>query len=755
MADQPPQPPAAGRDAGPPAGTSPAPPPAAEPAEGAQPTPAADAPAVDSAPDDDAIKDDDHADAQWARRDDVRAGMRALGVQQSGVYITANSAVFHAAVVGGNYAGTAAARPLLEQIARTTISEIDACFVQPDGFGALHAALTERRLIVLRAHRRWGRTTLAIRLLSSTGVEKVHELRTDAPLVDLRSEDIPRGGGVLVDGLSAVQAAELRFMDLQRICDWLIAARSFAVLVVDSTAHLSDPAVGRTVLELTAPPKAREVVLRHLKSALPGRRDDEIQEMIDVPRIAELLLNVPAQAYDVQQLTQLAGDVVELNRGAITLDEVLTRYKLRSNLEIGDWFKDLSEAAVATALAVAALQGMPFESISSAARRLEDAYLDKYGDRAGRRPRQTRTERLNAARTALTTTIQRTRYGSVPTQVAAFLDESLPPLVLDHVWYEYDSDRDLLLDWLRQIAQDPSPSVRTRAAMALGYLACHDFDMIWREVIVGWAASGDHDQRERAVAALAIPARHHRTQQLVLNLVADWAARSNWRLRIAAVRALGTAVGPLVPGGPDAPLAELAKDAGAATAIAIGDSFAELMLDADEQRVTALLDTLLGWSGEPIRDRQQAGAIAFLEVADTLWRSIPRTTDDDSTDIDSAGVDRNDNGSVVGDEVWWPSLLAWADATHGSTAVREKVVGLWGRALVIPKVGVVVARTMRRWAIAAETDARLRDSFADLFADIANTGPRQASIVRYQARSWRGDDGDAPDTGSGLLNLLN
>jgi hypothetical protein len=505
------------------------------------------------------------------------------------------------------------------------------------------------------------------------------------------------------------------------------------VVLVDRETRIGDPAVARNVVEVAMPPASKPMVMRHLARALPDRSGSELEELLVEPRLAELFLDITPQEFDAQQLAELARDIADMTRGQVTVDGVIDRFHLRSGQGIGEWFDQLTEAQFATVVSIAALHGMTYDSISSAAASLERAFAEVYAERAGKRTRETRQTRLTAARAALGTVTRRTRYGPAQIQVATFLDGSLPARVLEHVWNEYDNDRDMLLAWLRSISTDPSGTVRIRAATAIGYLACLDFDKVRREVITGWAGSANSDERERAVAALAVPARHPRTRSLVFRLVADWCTRKTWSLRMTAGRALGTAVGEVIPGGPDVMLADLAEGAGPALSIAIGDSMAELLLNANSDRAVELLTMLDEWSGENERGRQRVGVIGFLEIGSTLWRAMP---------------------SEDGTEVWWPSLLALTDTTYGPSPARELVIGMWRRVLMAPRVDAFVIRVLRRWARAAEGDAAMRDCFVRLFVDIARSGDRYAKLVSSHAKTWRDDEVAAPDTAERLLEML-
>ena len=409
---------------------------------------------------------------------------------------------------------------------------------------------------------------------------------------------------------------------------------------------------------LTAPPSAYDVVIAHLTWRIGSA--ERAAELVASTGLDDELHGTTGDTFDIDRLVELASDLTETTRDHGTTDEARGRFAARAARAVEHWLDEevTDPEDLALVLALAVLNGMPYDAVSRSAVELERrwAAADVAGSTGGPgRRRRNRRSRLEAARARLTTETWRTRYGPAQLEIASFLDDTYPQRILRHYWHEYDYDRDLLLDWLRGVADDVEVRVCTQAAVAIGYLGTFAFDTVRRDVITPWAGSNRGDERELAVAALALPARSPDTAGRAVRLVVDWSRRNGEAARLVAARALGSSVGPVLGDGPDAALDRLAKGADGRLATALGDSIAELMVDADPQRQAELLGLLDNWSQQGRNGRQRAGVFGFLQVAWTL-----------RTDVDGTS---------------WPTLL-WITTTETSDRIRATIAALWGRALI-------------------------------------------------------------------------
>ena len=562
----------------------------------------------------------------------------------------------------------------------------------------------------------------------------VHRLRFDGPLATLPIDGLPRGCGFVMDIRDRAGLAAVHLHDVERLERLIEEAGSKLVVIVDAelrTQHGSRP-VWR---QIAAPPSARDVVLAHLR-----RRIGSVVQagaLIDQAGLDGAFNEVDAAAFDIIRLVELASDLAEVADGRGTVEDAVARFADRATLAVEQWFDDVVELGDrAMVLALAVLDGMPYDAVSRWAINLERRWTveDPSGSGAGAAGRRrSRRVRLAAARARLRTETWRTRYGPAQLETAAFLDGSYAQRILRHYWHEHDYDRELVLDWLREIGDDVEGRVAVRAALAVGHLATFAFDTVRRDVIVPWAGSSAGDERELAAVALALPARDPGTAGRAVRLVAEWSWRKGGAARITAARALGTSVGPVLNGGPDAGLTRLAKGADGRLSTALGDSIAELMGDAELPRQVELLALLNGWSTEGRNGRQLAGVLAFLEVAWTL-----------STTLEGRS---------------WPTLL-WlaergsaADSSPVERQAQELITELWGRVIIAPGADNGVRTVLGSWADAAQRDSELRLPFVRLLADAATT-PRQAHLLQRHADRWRTRKPAAPDIARKLLDAL-
>jgi hypothetical protein len=672
--------------------------------------------------------------------------LRTFGARSSNVTIVGNNISIAGSVTGGDVIrGSDRERLLLYQFRKEEVAKISRVYVPPSNFQDLLVLTRRARVMLLRIDRRWGGTTTAVRLLA--GCEAVHEIRFDGMLSDLPVTQLPTSCGFVMKHVTTSQLSELKARHVATLHDHLVARNGKLIVIIEANAQIPDDAVQCASVTVTEPPNAADLVANHLAELLGSTETAE--RVLSDPGLTEVLGAVEPDSFDARQLVGFARDLAELPSGRGTVGDALDRFKDRSWQDVGLWFDgitDIDERATVVSLAV--LDGMTYDAVSRAIKLLvHEWHSDGIGpSQPTARTRTPRAARLTAARAKISTDVHRTRYGSTEMEVVSFLDSTYPVRVLHRLWHEHDYDRDVALHWLSMLAEDVEGRVRIRAATALGYLSLYSFDAIRRDIVVPWAGSGNGDERERAVAALAVPARHPETAPLAVRLVLEWCDRKKQALRLTAARALGSSVGAVMPGGPDERLGALAEKAETNVAIAIGDSIAELFTDAPPRREIELLTLLDAWSREGKGGRQQAGVLGFLEVAAVLWTTIT---------------------GPEGNEVW-PTLLrlAWlgtADAAKTNipsansdteyVELRKLVTDLWGRALLAPGGDLAVGKVLGSWASAAERIPHVQSAMVSLFLEAAATR-RHVDILAFHARSWRDRRALAPDLAARLLAVL-
>jgi hypothetical protein len=642
--------------------------------------------------------------------------------------VPGGTSTFHGPVAGRDIImGGDRDNAVLLEVTGKAIAEIRRVHVAPEGYDELEATARRDRIVLVRSPQRWGTTTTAIHLLSSVG--PVAQVKFSGQLSLLPVEDLPEETGFVLTGVSRTQITKLRDRDLLALQARLEKRRSRLLVTLDTGVRVPDPAVERRVVALVAPPPAVELVVSHMADRLTRPPAERFLTEHDLRAGLEA---IEAGAYDVRQLVEFARDLADAAEDRCSVAEATSRFQERSRQDLEEWLDEITDYdQKATIVSLAVLDRMPYDAVARAATVLEQAWRleDAGGGTAAPRARRPKSARLKGARAFLSRELRNTRYGPAELEIASFFDDSYPGRLLHHLWHEHDYDRDLLLQWLGEVAEDVEGRVRIRAATAIGYLAQYAFDTIRRDVIVPWAGSGNGDERERAVAALSLPARNPDTAARTVRLVLDWSERKSGPLRLAAARALGQSVGATLPEGPDERLAELADGAEPGLALAIGDSIGGLLLDAAPPRRLALLNLLDDWSAEPRSRRQTAGVWGFLEVAQGL--STTRSTPEGP--------------------VRWPTVL-WL-ANEGPSA-HDMIVRLFGRVLRAPGAEIGVRQVLRSWARSAEREPRLREPMVRLMVEVAGLSPRLAGLVSAHARTWRQKEPVAPDLALRLLEAL-
>ena len=679
------------------------------------------------------LGDEERSAQQSEIRDAVAEGLSALGgfgAHASAVTIVpGGSSTFTGPIAGRDIIlGGNRDDALQREVTAETIAEIGRSHVPPVGYDELAGALRQDTAVLVRSPERWGTATTAIHLLGRMGA--VRRLAFSGHLSRLPVDNLPEDCGLLLSRVGRAQIADLRDHDLRAVQDSLAKRRSRLIVTFDTNIRLQDPALETRVVTMVSPPPAVELVICHMAARLTREQAKKFMADHD---LATRLEAIDTGSYDVRQLVAFARDLADAAEDRCSVEDAVSRFDDRSRQDLEAWLDEIvdhDQKAVVVSLAV--LHRMPYDAIARSATPLEHAWRleDAGGGTAAPRARRTKSARMGNARARLSHEVWETRYGPAELEIASFVEDSYPRRVLHHLWHEHDYDRDLILAWLKQVAEDVEGRVRIRAAQAIGFLAQYAFDTIRRDVIVPWAGSGNGDERERAVAALTLPAMNPDTVGRTARLVLDWSDRKGSALRLTAARALGRSVGATLPNGPDERLTELAKAADPDLAIAIGDSIGELLIDADPARRLALLKLLDDWSGQTKVLRQTAGVWAFLEVAQGL------TTRDSTPE-----------GAVR-----WPTVLWFA---HGDEAMREVIVRLFGKVLRAPDAYHGVHAVLRSWARRAEHEPQPRQAMVSLLVDVAGLSPRLADLVVAHARTWRQKEPVAPDLAIRLLEALN
>ncbi|MET8574259.1 HEAT repeat domain-containing protein [Streptomyces sp. NPDC005012] len=584
-------------------------------------------------------------------------------------------------------------------------------------------ALADHRLLILRGCPGLGKSAMAVRLLlgrcEASAVYHLDSAVDFSSLAEQLEDDegqVETGAGFLLDRPQDITGLDRQ--TYERVRGALSRARAWMVVTVAE----GDPVDGeilacvREVAEETAPPPF-QVVEAHVRRLLPGRTSERVLGVDGLEEtVHDLLGGLPA----CRQAGELAAELCRQfeEQGQVDLDR-LREHRVRLEAEDFEvWAEGLPDTAARSfALALAVLNGLPREDIAEAARKLRERLEDTTPYVRGTGP----DGRIVSSRDPFATPRRRQlarlrateceKPDGEPGRCLEYKDPGYPRRIILHAWTQYEIQGELL-SWLTELAEHPSEDVRAYAATSLGVLATDSYRHVRRRVLSPWAASDNPVHREAVACALAVACGDGWVQAEVTDLLTDWYADDDARLRATSVRVHGLTaltddqVGQIVP--------VLAVD-DIRLAVAAGYALADLL--AVDQDVAGHLLHHLRLAAERAASRHCA-LLAFLIVASQV---VVRT---EEVDPDATVPE-------------WPSLLYLA---HRRGELREVSRWLWCEALNEPFLHREAQQVLTDWARLAERDAELREMLRQLARAVAEHDPRAGRVLRGCAESWRAAD---------------
>jgi len=609
-------------------------------------------------------------------------------------------------------------------------------FVDPDGWDELREQFHKRRTVILCGTPGQGRTAMAVRLLMSTSTEVMYDLdpRVDLNRLAEQLEQGQHGGGTVERGAGLLlcqsgHMAALHGRALRDLDDALIKADARLVLTVGPDMRLADEELIEYLVELPSAPSYRRIVERHLEWRLGGER--AAQELLAREEVRTVLDELIDEVTSCEGAALLAYILSEEPGDTISLARVRERMARRSLDAFDTWFEDLRDVDLRSfAIALAALDGLPYEDVARAAEKLRQRLAptaqtlivspDSGQPVSRNRFRMPRRQLLELLRATVVDTEVRRPYGSVPSQAVAYKDRSYPRAILSQVWQGYQI-HDLLLAWLTELVEEPSEPVVVQVATTLGVLSTFSFHHLLTAVLLTWAGSEDPDKREAVAYALRVPAADERLRGSVTHLVNLWFGSADTpALQATAARVHGLALAGADPEASLAALDRLARDADYKVEFAIGAGFIDLLMVDTTRFAPTILSTLLRWFDDP--ERTDTARLVFLIIANDLM------TDQATTEPDTLSVD-------------WPALLGLA---HNSPALRDLLIRIWCRMLSEGSYLDLAEGVIDGWASRAEGDRALLEAFARMVRAVGVADPRARSILRRCAVRWCSDDNLLP-----------
>ncbi len=639
--------------------------------------------------------------------------------------VSGNQYVFNAPLPGGR-------STVLYRIDPEQTRLLREAFVADTAYAVLLGRSRVRNVVILQSARGSGRSATAQRLLLDNQQSEIFGFAPDVALTDV-ALTIQKPGGYLIEEMDDVRARGLTALALNDLDTKLGVLGAKLVITMPVGLVLTDAAVQRFVLRLETPPTHRAIMESHLRYRLGNGRAGYLLQDAQFVAVFDEVVTVDSARERAAQFSIHVEEMV--SRGKVSLPQLRSRMKSSVATEVESWFEGLPTPSLKyLAIAVALLDGLPYQSVVEPAESLERRLTVSAITAPASAPPAVdpfatgRKQRVQLIRAEVVRSEVTTRLGRVPAEIIRYRDPAYPRAVLELVWREYDRLRRDLLGWLGDLANHPVDAVRTRAAAAIGLISTTAFDYISKTVLRPWANDSKDNKREMAAFALRAAGRSGNLQQQALRLVGEWIASDSWQLNATAARVYGSALGSTMPGRAFRELDRLSRTDDADVAFAIGFSLAEL-IEADNQQVLPATDLAVRWMRSGHQGQSATGQIAFLTIAADLVA------------IDSSG------------RAGWPLLLQLARSDRG---LFRAVATAWEFALNGAMFHQFAQDIAGAWAERVEADEQGRRAMALMLASACAGSERTEKIVRFMIRGWMAKPATAraPRTAQDVLVAL-
>lgn len=633
------------------------------------------------------------------------------GGRVTGDVIMGSKTEYHFAIPGLSAPASASGevpRVTLERLARTFVADEEA-------MAGLLERLRRDRVLVLSGARFTGRRTAALMLLNRLGAAPVRTLVRDtdpSALAERFTADDQARGYVLCD-LATRRDRPLREPHLLAAKDRLAERNAYLVVTLGPSAVLEDVAAVEW-----RPPAAADVLAAHLRTLT-----DEVtaDKLLGLAAVTEFL----ARGHQLREVTAFAKVLGEYATGKAS-EQAVADFSLGSlENQVHEWFEE-DESAIhlrdkAFLVALAAFDGGPY-ALTAELSDLLYRFLQEtenpsrvpevpvFGTHVGKR--------LQLARARKYEEDEHTEWGSVTQQKAAFRDERAPLVLLREVWTGHPSARPALVNWLRRLADDGRPLVRTRAASTVAVLARTDLPSAMALVIEPWATSKRF--RQRLVAVNALTLAHLIDTPNIPRILDTWCECDDARLRWVAVRSYALI-------GPERPEQALAALRGAVRRL-----YEDGPGDLDESMAGELAEAVELLLLSPASERVLAELRGHLDD-DRAVRDL--------TLAGLVGACRRKEGD---ERYGTPLVLAWyaRAATAGDAPARD-IPYLWRAALADPGSTRAALEVLREWVLIADRSSTAEWALAALLPTLVTTSAEHQRLS-HLLRTMPGEDGKPP-----------
>ena len=636
-----------------------------------------------------------------------------------------------------NIGGRAEAkRALSGPIPRTEIDHLVEVFRGSPSFDEASARLRDDRIVLLSGGRDTGRRAAALMLLHQLGIRQLRSLEPHTPFSALPDQLDTSAGYVLCD-LSVSRNRPVREAQLFALREQLELTRAHLVITVEPSAALADiPSVR------WEPPSPYDMLHAHVT---PLTGEAAWAGLCGLTAVKEFL----TRHHRPEEIKQFARRLIAHHRGEVEEEQLAAYGETAVATQVNRWLTEekpgLRDKAFLISLAV--FDKAPYAVTAE----LGDSLfvrLHKIDD-PNVRPRipvfgSSREERLRLARANGYATTEVTEWGPLEGKFcAAFRDERTPGMLLQEVWNLHPSARPALAEWIRELARDRRPLVRTRAASATAQLAEADLSSTMAHLVEPWA--DDDYFGSWLTAANALTMAELVGVPHVFQILHDWCTGEAESRRWTAVRAFGL----LGPVNAEETLSAL-LDAIRRPASADADQDGE---EEDED----------DGSSEKEETRQFAEALELLLLAVTkpVLNALA-----EHLDKRRVGTDRAVRTHALlaflqacrqpkGEKSDRPPVLDWyALATaNGDTAMTRQLALFWQTLLADRAYNSQALGILRGWVRRADADPDVESALALLLPAVVSA-PSNHRRVSHMLRSVRDLEGVLVPAAKRLLTLL-
>ncbi|MEV0256500.1 hypothetical protein AB0H82_19855 [Streptomyces sp. NPDC050732] len=624
----------------------------------------------------------------------------------SGGHVQGN-VVYQFGVTGGSTDGTASG-----PIPQAEVDELEAVFQGCASFEEALTRLRAERVIVLSGGHASGRRCAAMMLLSRLGIGRLRHLEPRTSPASLHLQLDGAVGYVMCD-LVTSRSRPLRRLHLLSLREHLERTGGHLVITVEPSAALGDVPSVRW-----EPPSTKSMLRSHV-TRLAGA--DAWARLQALAPVNEFL----ARERQPGETAQFSQRLAALDRGEISEDELAAYGEAAVVAQVNRWLTeekpDLLDKAFLISLA--AFDGAPYAVTAELGDKLF-ALLQKIQE-----PNQlpcvpvfgsSRSDRLLLARANGYMDTEVTEWGAVTQFVAAFKDDSTARVLLREVWTLHPSARPALVGWIKELAKDGRPLVRTRAAAATALLATADLPSALALLIEPWADAKNSNAWLTAANALTLSVLLH--VPTVPAILHGWCTGDQASRRWTALRAYGL-LGPV----------------------------------HHQEALRALLDAAQqSWADEEQEDEEEAQLADALELlllavqGPVLDALAQRTVDGHAVRAHAllAFVHACEQWD---DDTGRPLVLDWyARATTDGSKEDEHLATLWRTALNERARTSQALDVLRSWVCEADTDPSSESALAALLPALATTATDRRRIS-HLLRTVHNADGSVPQVAERLL----